>query len=358
MSPRPPSRGRAHAPGSPGSRRRFVTLRLVCWFGLLVLTVLGVLALAVAVTVEPEVVRERLLLLVALLAVVGVSAAAGLGVVLARRYRRPLRELIDAVGRVGEAGVGPRLAASGGGELTDLAETFNAASERLAARIARLEEDRQLLRTVLSGMVEGVVALDAGLRVLFANDRAAELLELRQPPVGRPLWEVLRHRPLLDAVRNAQENADPHREEVRWTGNPSRSLTVHAARLPGEPPRGIVLVLHDTTELRRLERLRQDFVANVSHELKTPLSVIKVCVETLIDGAAEDPAHRDRFLEQISRQSDRLHALILDLLSLARIESGDGLYDFRVVPLDAVVQACVERHRPRAQARGQDILVV
>ena len=132
-----------------------------------------------------------------------------------------------------------------------------------------------------------------------------------------------------------------------------RSLTVHAARLPGLPPRGAVLVLHDTTELRRLERLRQEFVANVSHELKTPLSVIKVCVETLLDSAMDDPQHRRQFLEQLNGQSNRLHALILDLLSLARIESGEELFDFQPVAVPDVVEACVERHRPRADAKGQ-----
>jgi two-component system phosphate regulon sensor histidine kinase PhoR len=166
---------------------------------------------------------------------------------------------------------------------------------------------------------------------------------------------VVRHRHLLDAVAHALSNPEPHREEISWAGHDTRSLTVHAARLPGDPPRGAVLVLHDTTELRRLERLRQDFVANVSHELKTPLSVIKVCVETLQDGAADDPDHRDRFLEQIARQGDRLHALILDLLSLARIESGAELFHFATVPLAPLAAACVERHRPRAEARRQTL---
>src|SRR5262249_3545750 len=99
------------------------------------------------------------------------------------------------------------------------------------------------------------------------------------------------------------------------------------------------------------ERLRQDFVANVSHELKTPLSVIKACVEALIDGAADDPEARRPFLDQVADQSERLHALILDLLSLARIESGEALLDFQPVLLDEAVRDCLERHRPRAEAK-------
>jgi two-component system phosphate regulon sensor histidine kinase PhoR len=112
-------------------------------------------------------------------------------------------------------------------------------------------------------------------------------------------------------------------------------------------------VLHDTTEVRRLERLRQDFVANVSHELKTPLSVIKACIETLLDGAADDPQHRGPFLRQIADQSDRLHSLILDLLSLARIEAGTELFQLEAVQLAPLVAACLERHRTRAESKKQ-----
>jgi two-component system phosphate regulon sensor histidine kinase PhoR len=123
--------------------------------------------------------------------------------------------------------------------------------------------------------------------------------------------------------------------------------------MPGPLPRGIVLVLHDTSELRRLERVRQEFVANVSHELKTPLSVIKACVETLLDGAMDDPQHRSSFLQQIAEQAERLHALILDILSLARIESGSEALESEAVPLAPLVAACVERHQARAKAKNQ-----
>src|SRR5262249_39799328 len=145
----------------------------------------------------------------------------------------------------------------------------------------------------------------------------------------------------------------PLREEFRWAGKTPRFLTVHAARLPGAPPRGAVLVLHDASDLRRLERLRQEFVANVSHELKTPLSVIKACAEALLAGAADDPRHRTRFWERIADQGERLHALILDLLSLARLESGEELFEFRAVPVGAAVAPAWSATAPAPRPTGK-----
>ncbi|HVS36872.1 MAG TPA: ATP-binding protein [Gemmataceae bacterium] len=326
-------------------------------FALLLLAVVGVLATAgVAFADPPE--RPRLLLLAALLTTVGGAAVFGLARRLTRRMVRPLRAMTRAAERIGAGGDGPKVFTDGRDEVGGLARAFNRMKEALGFRIAALEEDRQQLRAILSGMVEGVVALDAETRILFANDRAVELLEFpTRAAVGRRLWEVVRRRPLLDLVERALNQPEACREELRPTDGGARSLTVHAARLPGPPPRGAVLVLHDTTELRRLERLRQEFVANVSHELKTPLTGIKLCAETLLAGAAEDPDHRGRFLDQIVAQTERLHMLILDLLSLARIESGEELLDIGVVPLPAVVAACVERHLPRAEARGQTLAV-
>ncbi|HEV3255536.1 MAG TPA: ATP-binding protein [Gemmataceae bacterium] len=287
------------------------------------------------------------------------AVVTGLGAVvlafwLARRSTQPLQELTAGAERIAAGGYGYRVYAAGRDEVSTLGRTFNHMSERLAVQFAQLEEDRQQLRTILSGMVEGVIALDADQRILFANERAAQLLGFQpQATSGRRLWEVVRQRALQELVQRALAGPEPHEEELNWNAPAFRSVTVHAARLPGSPARGAVLVLHDTSELRRLERLRHEFVANVSHELKTPLSVIKACVETLLEGAVDDPENCGRFLEQIAEQSDRLHALILDLLSLARIESGTEAFEFQPVAVGPVVAACLERHRARAEGSGQ-----
>jgi two-component system phosphate regulon sensor histidine kinase PhoR len=280
-------------------------------------------------------------------------AALGMAFWLSRSVAQPLHEIIAGAERLAAGEYGYKVYAVGQDEMGTLGRAFNHMSERLTAQVVQLREDHEQLRTILSGMVEGVIALDAQQRILFANDRAAQLLTFpNRTVVGRKLWEVVRHRGLQQVVERAVAGSGPDREEVPWEAS-GRSLAVYAAPLPGIPPRGAVVVLHDTTELRRLERLRQDFVANVSHELKTPLAVIKACVETLLDGAAEDPGPRDTFLKQVADQADRLHALILDLLSLARIESGTEAFEFEPIELETAITACLERHRTRAEAKKQ-----
>ncbi|HKB39166.1 MAG TPA: ATP-binding protein [Gemmataceae bacterium] len=298
-------------------------------------------------------------------AAVAAVAALGMALYLSRRMARPIQEVTEAAERIAAGKFGQKVYTSGGGEVVRLARTFNHMSSRLATQINELEQEQEQLRAILGGMVEGVVALDAEQRILFANERAARLLDFAvagfttEGVVGRKLWDVVRQRTLLDVVQRALTHAEPQKEELNWNALANRNVTVHAARLPGDPPRGAVLVVHDTSDLRRLERLRHDFVANVSHELKTPLAVISACVETLLEGgAAEDPAHCRSFLGQVAEQAERLHRLILDLLSLARIESGTEVFCFENVSVPEAVHGCVERHRARAEAKRQSLEVV
>jgi two-component system phosphate regulon sensor histidine kinase PhoR len=285
---------------------------------------------------------------------VGIVAVAGIGLAfwLSHRQVGPVRELAGVAAKVAAGDYTQRLATSGRDEIAQLGLAFNHMSDELAIQFARLENERQQLRAILGGMVEGVVALDATQSILFLNARAEQLLGLSgADSVGKKLWQVVRQRALNDMVLQVLKAGELVRNELAWPGGAAKRLTVHAARLGSNPPRGAVLVLHDTTDLRRLEKLRQEFVANVSHELKTPLAIIRACVETLQDGAMDDVAHRGAFLDKIANESQRLHSLILDLLSLARIEGGGESLELKALQVRSLVQACLERHHAPAHAK-------
>src|ERR1700733_4658261 len=176
-------------------------------------------------------------------------------------------------------------------------------------------------------MVEGVVAVDENQRILFANRAARNLLDMQaSTPVGRPLFEVIRHARINEVIRTVLAGGEAPELEIDLPRKHS-VVAVMASRLPGNPTSGVVLVFHNVTELRRLENMRREFVSNVSHELKTPLTAIQAYAETLIDGALDEPEHRLRFVERIAEQANRLHALIQDLLQLARIETGGNAID-------------------------------
>lgn len=316
-----------------------------------------------AVSLEPFHARVRFLQRLVITATT-LTGLVGLGLVywLAGRSVRPLHELVRGAEQIAAGAYGHRVYADGSSEVDLLARTFNHMSQRLAAQFAQIDEDRQQLRTVLSSMVEGVIAIDPDQRILFANDRAGELLDFApRAAVGRRLWELVRQRALQEIIQRALVPLVPDaRPDQTVTLNLAggRSFLVHVARLPGLPNRGAVLVFHDNTELRRLERLRQEFVANVSHELKTPLAVIVACVETLLEGGADDVAIREPFLRRIAEQGERLHRLILDLLRLARIESETEVFSREELELGGFVEQCLERQRAVAEKRGQTLVAV
>ncbi len=221
-----------------------------------------------------------------------------------------------------------------------------------------LERDVEQLRVVLGGMSEGVIAIDPRRRLLFANGSADRMFGLGPQAVGRLVLELIRSPQFQEAVDATLTTRDAFRGEITLPSreNPARSaprvLAIQGAILPGATPAGAVLVFHDVTDLRRLERMRQDFVANVSHELKTPLAAIKAYTETLLDSALHDEEVNVRFLHRIEEQAERLNQLILDLLRLARLESGQEVFHHEPLEVADLLETCVETYRDRAEANG------
>ncbi|MFG0332535.1 MAG: sensor histidine kinase, partial [Maioricimonas sp. JB049] len=220
----------------------------------------------------------------------------------------------------------------------------------------RLEQNTTLLQTVFGAMIEGVIVVDIDQQILFANDTARTMLEIQAlDRPNRRIWEVARSRPIHDALNRVIGTGSLQQIEFELPRQ-KRTVSLTAIALPEEPVPGVVIVLHDVTELRRLERTRQDFVSNVSHELKTPLTSIQAFADTLLEGAIDDAGHNRKFVEQIVEQAERLRTLILDLLRLAKIESQQEAFQIQPVQIAPVIDDCLDAHR--AIAESNDVALI
>lgn len=296
-------------------------------------------------------------LLLAML-IAGVLLAAG-AVKYARRSRqrgRALREARRLFDQLASGDWSARMTPEDGDPHGTLAVTFNRLAARLAERWQDLERQRNEQEDVFASMVEGVIALDAEQRVINLNPAAARLLGVSlDKAMNRPLAELARNADLQKLAADAAAASQPVEGDITLFNGKDRHLQVHATRLrdAGGQGLGALLVLHDVTRLRRLENVRRDFVANVSHELKTPITSIKGFVETLQDGAIRNEDEARRFLEILARQADRLNAIIEDLLQLSRIEEEADQQVIRIEEQDIrpILDSAIECCRYKADAK-------
>ena len=274
------------------------------------------------------------------------------------RMIRPLTILTHAAESIANGDYDQKLYFPQHDELGILAQSFNHMSKEMAERVRQLQASGDRLSTVLEGMVEGVIAINERQHVLFANESAGRLLFFSpEDAEGKALFESVRNHQLQKSVTEVLKTLEPQRMEVELESTSDRILGVTTTPLPGTPCPGLVIVLFDMTELRRLESLRQEFVGNVSHELKTPLSSIKAYTETLIRGAMDDPEINKTFLLRIEEQADRLHQLILDLISLASIESGNQVFDIINIELRPFVESCLVDQQKVAESKQIELLI-
>jgi two-component system phosphate regulon sensor histidine kinase PhoR len=293
-----------------------------------------------------------------LLAFAVAMLAAPITYLIVRSIARPLSELTASARAIRGGDYERSVPLQSRGELGELATAFNQMRVDLANRVAQLEDNNEQMSTVLGGMVEGVLAVDAQRHVLLANQACRSLLGISANEVaGRPLLEIVRNAEIDSAVTEAMTSDNTHEREITLRGTPRRVISVFATRFVAGPTPGAVVVLHDITELRRLENLRREFVANVSHELKTPLASIKAYAETLRMGAINDPDHSLGFVERISEQAELLHQLIVDLLHLARVEAGQEAFHFTRVEVAPLVDQCVAQFDQLVQQKEIDLRI-
>jgi two-component system, OmpR family, phosphate regulon sensor histidine kinase PhoR len=247
-------------------------------------------------------------------------------------------------------------------ELGDLAASFKRTGAQLRDLVDRLSLESARREAILASMVEGVLAVDDRLRITFCNDSFAKLIGMNSSndmkPIleGVPLVDIFRDPEVMGMLSRALEEGNSIKQRLRLTAIDGHWFEVQVSRLTGPPHAGAIAILHDVTDLERLERIRKDFVANVSHELRTPLTSIRGAAETLLEGALEDREHNRHFVEMIRAQSVRLNNITSDLLVLSELESGRPAAPPERVSVLAAVDAALHAIESEARVRGVQLV--
>jgi len=234
--------------------------------------------------------------------------------------------------------------------LAEVATTYQRLASDLVRVDSTLAEEHSRFDAVLRSIDAGVFAVDARGLINVTNPAFLEQLDLHEPPIGKTHRELPALMPMQDAIEEAQAGRSAHVELRIERGNERRIYVAHASSQG--PGAGVVVFVRDVTSMRHLERVRRDFVANISHELRTPVSVIRASAETLLDGALDDQAHAREFVAAIERHASRMTEIIAGLLELARLEGGQQSLAKEAVNLHAAVQRAHDLVDSQAKAKG------
>jgi two-component system phosphate regulon sensor histidine kinase PhoR len=273
-----------------------------------------------------------------------------------RRLSRPLESIADGLERASQGELVSDLPSHGVEEIRRLSAALRRIQSELLARIGELDAERGILASVVSGMQEGLLLLDADRYVRLANDAARSIFDLRFDPVGRTLTEVVRHPTVIRDVEQAMQEGRQIRESPLRMNGSGRSFELHVTPLSGPQgsgPSGALVLLFDVSRLEALERVRREFVANVSHELRTPLTAIRASVESLLEERL--PSDVRRFLEIIERNAGHMGDLIEDLTDLSLIETGSVVLHSGAVDVTELARGLAERIGPLARNQGVEI---
>lgn len=294
-------------------------------------------------------------------AAVALAVALLLGWFVGRRITGPLRRVSAAVADLERGDYSRRIHVDSDDEIGALASTINHLGESLGERIAEIRRDRNETLSILASMTEGVIAVDPDERILQMNAAAAAMLRIEaEPSLGMHFWEAVRVSEICSMVTKVVRDQETADLEIRTSvALGDRELELHGNRmfsLEGETA-GAVLVVRDVTELRRLENIRTEFVSNVSHELKTPLTVISGLVESILHDPEMEESTRQRFMVRVHAQAQRLSDLVRDLLSLSRAERLMPKRDHQALDLRTSLRESISAIEPLTDEKGLQLEV-
>jgi two-component system phosphate regulon sensor histidine kinase PhoR len=282
--------------------------------------------------------------------------AAGISLYVSRRISRPIEKLKKGADFFARGDLSYRMPGTDLVEIDSLIEALNQMAGQLEDRLNTIVRQKNELAAVLSSMAEGVMAIDMDEQIISINRAAARIFEnLPENLLNRSIPEVIRNPDLQKFVRKALSSKENLEEDITLYQRGERILYVHNTPLEDADGRrrGILVVLNDVTHLRKLENMRKDFAANVSHEIKTPLTAIKGFVETLRTAKAGDPKETERFLAIIEKHVNRLTAIIEDLMKLSKIEQQDEKSEIYLEEssvksvISSAIQTCWEKAKAK-----------
>ena len=274
---------------------------------------------------------------------IALVSTATLGIALARTITGPIREVTRKAADMAGGNFDQTIKVRSTDEIGQLGDMFNRMTRRLKATLDEIQGEKNKVDAILTHMADGLLALDQAGRIIKLNPAAERMFRTMEPEVlgclPQEIWPELK---LETALTKAAQETRSVTYEFRFG---AFYLLAFITPLFGDRNQiaGTVVVFHDITELEKLEALQREFVANVSHELKTPLTTVKSYVETLLDGAAEEPDVRERFLRVVESETDRMARLVKDLLHLSQLDQGSVSWDIQPYELPALVDECVAR---------------